>query len=72
MTKNRQIKLYSKNKNSLNRFLQLLGQISTEWKTLTFVVKYIKKKKKKVTILKSPHVNKKAQTQFQTITYVKL
>lgn len=69
MTKNRQIKLYSKNKNSLNRFLQLLSQINKKWKILTFVVKYNKKKKKKVTVLKSPHVNKKAQTQFQTITY---
>ena len=29
----------------------------------------IKKKRKRITILKSPHVNKKAQEQFQSITY---
>lgn len=65
MANQKQIKLYSKDKNSLKRFIQLLDNISNKWKNLTFVFKNIKKRKKKVTILKSPHVNKKAQTQFQ-------
>ncbi len=65
MTNQKQIKLYSKDKNSLKRFILLLKNISNRWNNLTFVFKNIKKRKKKVTILKSPHVNKKAQTQFQ-------
>lgn len=69
MTNNKLIKLYSKDKNSLKRFIQLLNKINKNWKDLTFVSKNIKKSKKKVTVLKSPHVNKTAQTQFQAITY---
>ena len=69
MINTRLVKLYSKDKNSLKRFIQLLHKITRKWKNLTFVSKNIKKRKKKVTVLKSPHVNKKAQTQFQTITY---
>lgn len=69
MTNNKSIKLYSKDKKSLKRFIKLLKKISTKWKNLTFVFKNIKKKRKKITILKSPHVNKKAQTQFQSLTY---
>jgi ribosomal protein S10 len=69
MTNNKLIKLYSKDKNSLKRFILLLQKINRKWKNLTFVSKSIKKRRKKITILKSPHVNKKAQTQYQTITY---
>lgn len=69
MTNSKLIKLYSKDKNSLKRFILLLQKINSKWKNLTFVLKNIKKRRKKITILKSPHVNKKAQTQYQTITY---
>lgn len=69
MTNNKLIKLYSKDKKSLKRFMQLLHKINSEWKNLKFGYTNIKKKRKKITILKSPHVNKKAQTQFQSITY---
>lgn len=69
MANSKLIKLYSKDKNSLKRFILLLQKINNKWKNLTFVFKNIKKRKKKVTVLKSPHVNKKAQTQFQTIIY---
>ena len=69
MTNKKLIKLYSKDKNSLKLFVQLLNKITHTWKNTTFVSKGIKKRKKKVTVLKSPHVNKKAQTQFQVTTY---
>lgn len=69
MANSKLIKLYSKDKNSLKRFILLLQKINNKWKNLTLVFKNIKKRKKKVTVLKSPHVNKKAQTQFQTIIF---
>lgn len=69
MTNNKIIKLYSKDKKSLKRFSQLLEKIKNKWTNLTFVWGNIKKKRKKVSVLKSPHVNKAAQTQFQSITY---
>lgn len=69
MANNKIIKLYSKDKNSLKRFIQLLNKIDSKWKNLTFIFKNVTKRKKKITVLKSPHVNKTAQTQFQTITY---
>ena len=69
MTNTKLLKLYSKDKESLKRFRKLLKQINKKWKNSTFVFKSIKKKRKRITVLKSPHVNKKAQTQFQSITY---
>jgi ribosomal protein S10 len=69
MTNTKLVKLYSKDKNSLRRFIKLLYKINRKWKNLTFISKNIKKRKKKITILKSPHVNKTAQTQYQTIIY---
>lgn len=69
MTKNKIIKLYSKDKKSLKRFTELLKKIDNKWKDLTLTCKSVKKKRKKISILKSPHVNKTAQTQFQLITY---
>lgn len=69
MTKDKLIKLYSKDKKSLERFVHILKKMDNDWKILTFASKNIKRKIKKVTVLKSPHVNKKAQTQFQSITY---
>jgi ribosomal protein S10 len=69
MTNSKLIKIYSKDKNSLKHFILLLQKINNKWKNLSFVLKNIKKRRKKITVLKSPHVNKKAQTQFQAITY---
>lgn len=69
MTHTKLLKLYSKDKKSLKRFIKLLKQINKKWKNSTFVLKNKIKKRKRITILKSPHVNKKAQTQFQSITY---
>lgn len=69
MTNNKIIKLYSKNKESLKQFKKLIESINKKWKNVTFSVKDIKKKRKRITVLKSPHVNKTAQTQFQSIVY---
>ena len=69
MTNNKIIKLYSKNKESLKQFKKLIENINQKWKNITFSVKDTKKKRKRITILKSPHVNKKAQTQYQSIIY---
>lgn len=64
------IYISSKNKNSLIRFLKLL-QTFTDNKYFTMKIIQIKfnklKHKKIFTILKSPHVNKTAQTQFEYI-----
>jgi ribosomal protein S10 len=61
----------SKNKNSLNSaFLFFLNMSALNFK---IIKKYFQKKTKKsfLTILKSPHVNKKAQEQFETRFYSK-
>jgi len=58
--------LVSKNKNTLNNFLRFFK--NNELNNAHFLQKYFqsKKKKKLLTILKSPHVNKSAQEQFET------
>merc|ERR1712226_452953 len=64
------LKLISKNKNSLNKFLKILTQISRI--NSIQLIEFIKEKKKTKTllsVLKSPHVNKKAQEQFEYIYY---
>ena len=63
------LKISSKNKNSLTKFLFFI-------KKLKFPVQVIKnypqlKKKKFLTVLKSPHVNKDAQEQFEFKIYSK-
>lgn len=52
----------SKNKNSINNFIALFNKNKFD-----IIQKYSQKKnkKKRLTILKSPHVNKKAQEQFE-------
>lgn len=61
----------SKNKNSINNFFLFCN------KTIPFNLNVIQKnfqkktKKKKLTILKSPHVNKKAQEQFESRVFKK-
>jgi len=59
----------SKNKNTLDSFLKLFK--NTELTNFNFLQKYFKNKKKKqlLTLLKSPHVNKSAQEQFETKLY---
>ena len=65
------IKLYSKNKQSLEHFSKLLKKTDNKLQNqhLILNISKIKKKRKRITILKSPHVNKKAQEQFQSIIY---
>ena len=69
MTNETLIKIYSKDKKSLKQFKIFLKRLNKEWKNFAFYIKDKKKKKEKITILKSPHVNKKAQTQFQSTIY---
>ena len=63
------IKLYSKDKKSLKQFEEFLKKLNKKWKNITFNIKAKKRKKQRITLLKSPHVNKKAQTHFQSIIY---
>lgn len=60
------ITLISNNKKSLNKFFYLFID-NIKLTNFRIINKIIKKnlKKKRVTILKSPHVNKKAQEQFE-------
>jgi ribosomal protein S10 len=62
---------FSKNKNSLNS--AFLFFLNVSYLNFKIVKKYFQKKTKKsfITILKSPHVNKKAQEQFETRFYSK-
>lgn len=59
------ITITSKNKNSIKDFFLFTNKIS---KNFNIITKYLKKKRNKkiLTILKSPHVNKTAQEQFET------
>ena len=68
------INIYSKNLNSLNNFLKIFNnkKIFKKLKIKFFKILYENPvKKKKLTILKSPHVNKKAQEQFEHKIYKK-
>ena len=68
--KHYQISIRSKNKKSLDKFLEKLYE-NLQNSTVTDK-KFTKEKKRKIlTILKSPHVNKKAQEQFQSNIYFK-
>jgi ribosomal protein S10 len=62
--------IYSKNKNSINYFLQFL-QNSINKQNFQVIKKLLKKKKiqNKLSILKSPHVNKTAQEHFEYRNY---
>lgn len=64
------IVLCSKDRKSLNNFLKLL-KYETNAKNLQILSNISKKKKwkKKISVLKSPHVNKIAQEQFEFIYY---
>ena len=60
------LKILSKNKKSLQKFLKVFLFFCKKNK-INFFIKYFSKKQKThiFTILKSPHVNKKAQEQFE-------
>ena len=64
------ITLYSKDKTSINHFLEFLQNIS-KMQNFQILKKLLNKKnnKKKISVLKSPHVNKTAQEQFEYIYY---
>lgn len=59
------ITITSKNKSSIKDFFIFTSKI---FKNFNIITKYLKKKRSKkfLTILKSPHVNKTAQEQFET------
>lgn len=59
--------LHSKNKQSLNEFLKYNSKAQNS-QTIHNLLKN-KKSKKKISILKSPHVNKTAQEQFEYTNY---
>lgn len=63
------ILLYSKNKNTLNHFLNFFKNSEKQNFRITKKLLQKKKKKKKISILKSPHVNKTAQKHFQYIYF---
>lgn len=63
-----QISIISKNKKSLKKFLLFLTNLLNKLNPSIKCYKQ-KKRKKVLTILKSPHVNKKAQEQFQIDTF---
>lgn len=67
------LKIYSKNKHSLKKFFICLKKISKKF-SLTYFLNFINLKNKKniFTILKSPHINKTAQEQFQISIFIKL
>lgn len=63
------LQIFSKNQNLLSRFLLFLSKINLFKKVVKNSVKT--KKKKFLTVLKSPHVNKSAQEQFEYRLYKK-
>jgi ribosomal protein S10 len=65
------IQISSKNKETLKLFLRFLSKFDSS--NLNLVLKYFPKQKIKkfITILKSPHVNKSAQEQFEFRVYTK-
>ena len=68
------IYIYSKNKVSLNNYLNFLKKTfnNNKLKLKTVFILFQKKKNKQIfTVLKSPHENKTAQTQFEFKIYKK-
>ena len=63
------IKISSKNKETLQLFLMFLSKIENN----NLLIKYFPKQKIKkfITVLKSPHINKSAQEQFEFRVYTK-
>lgn len=63
------IKISSKNKETLQLFLMFLSKLENN----NLLIKYFPKQKIKkfITVLKSPHINKSAQEQFEFRVYTK-
>ena len=68
-----QITLYSKNKQSLENFVIFLNKMLLNKTILAKVIslKTTKLSKKRFTVIKSPHVNKRSQEHFETSSYKK-
>jgi ribosomal protein S10 len=64
------IKFFSRNQSKINSFIFFFLKNAL---SLSLTKKHLKKKKKKkvLSILKSPHVDKKAQEQFELKTFIK-
>ena len=68
MTKNFSIYLKSIHINSLKLYLNFLKKIFQKLNIISSVV-YLPTKKRKITLIKSPHVNKTAREQFELNIY---
>lgn len=68
------LSIYSKNSNSLTNFLKFFYRLESN-KLFNFQLFTVQSQKKKkrffFSVLKSPHVNKKSQDQFEYVTYEK-
>lgn len=60
-----QVKIYSKDKLRSDKFVTFMKKLKTKNSALLFKQKSQKKNRKFLTVLKSPHVNKTAQKQFE-------
>lgn len=67
------IKLFSKNKKSLNIFCIFFNNLIKKELNFEEIMKCKNKRRKKtlITTLKSPHINKKSKDQYEMITYSK-
>lgn len=67
------IKLFSKNKKSLNIFCFFFNNLMKKELNFEEIAKFKNKRRKKtlITTLKSPHINKKSKDQYEIITYSK-
>ena len=65
------IKLKSYNSNSLIEITNLLNQYAESFNLASNIVS-VKTKKKRFTLLRSPHVHKKARDQYELVTYTRL
>ena len=69
------IKIKSKNQDSLTKFSEFITKRIRYLEKACFIVSSVQKLKRsktKFTVLKSPHVNKTAQEQFETIIYERI
>lgn len=67
-----QLKIKSLDKLSLKLYLNYLKNIFFKLKLKNFTIQNLPLEKKKLTLLKSPHVNKKALEQFEFVIYKSL
>lgn len=61
--------LYSKNKDTLNNFLSFFKNSDKQNLRITTKLRQKEKRRKRISVLKSPHVNKTAQKHFQYVYY---